>query len=738
MRLSSKRVLMVCIVMNLVLLFPRSAHAVEVDFSDPTLESLVRDALDIWSGPITDTDMLGLTTLNAPGVGIEDLHGLEYATNLQGLMLSMNNISDVTPIAGLTNLRALLLDFNQIEVLNFGNCDFSSLLIFNLEYNPAFDVRLNNAVLDSASFRVLMGVDGSPFAGIASSPVETLDMSGIDFASIPYLYSMYPMDNLQRLSLAGATNIEETELCYLIDELDSLNWLDVTGLWEELGAPTQGFLSAWGDSVGHVLITGGTGGGEVVFADDHLEFAVRDFLFIPEPEPIMITDMETITSFIAPGMGIADLDGLQYATNMEYLELQANQIVALDPLVDLVNLRSLYLNENQINNITPLSGLVNLTTLNLSDNQIADIAPLSSLTNLGDLNLSFNQIVNIAPISFLTNLTKLDLNNNDIVDISSISNLTKLTTLYLSHNEITDISSVSYLSNLSSLGLYDNNVVDISPVFGLSKLNYLDLRSNNVTDILPVENLTELSYLYLSNNQITDITPISGLNDLLYLLLSGNQITDISPIAGLTRMDYLDLSNNQITDVSAVSHLIKLRTLYLRDNQISTLDLSDSCYVSLELFSLRGNPVHEVLLVNATLDQDVFDVLMNGGGTSSYYIGIAELDGVLSLDMSGVDFSQISDLSEMYAMDDLEMLLLVDAANLDGSEVVALTNELASLHWLDVTGLWDGFDTTSQDSLLAWDAIEGNTLVTAVPEPTTLCMLLALVGCLTMLRKKRK
>jgi len=69
----------------------------------------------------------------------------------------------------------------------------------------------------------------------------------------------------------------------------------------------------------------------------------------------------------------------------------------------------------------------------------------------------------------------------------------------------------------------------------------------------------------------------------------------------------------------------------------------------------------------------------------------------------------------MYGMDDLEKLLLAGATNLDGGQVVSLTGELDSMNWLDVRGLWDSFDVAPQGSLNAWDAVPGNTLITAEP-----------------------
>lgn len=117
------------------------------------------------------------------------------------------------------------------------------------------------------------------------------------------------------------------------------------------------------------------------------------------------------------------------------------------------------------------------------------------------------------------------------------------------------------------------------------------------------------------------------------------------------------------------------------------------------------------MLADATLTQTAFNALMDGG-PDTYRKGIAELYGVMTLDMSGVDFAGITDLSEMYTMDDLEELLLADATNLNGSQVVQLTVKLDSLNLLSVVGLWDSFDAGTKSSLSAWDALEGNTLVT--------------------------
>jgi hypothetical protein len=84
-----------------------------VYFPDPNLKIAVEMELSV-SDPTPD-DMLGLTSLRALWRGITDLTGLDYAHNLQTLVLRENKIHDISPLAGLLNLETLNLSMNQIS-----------------------------------------------------------------------------------------------------------------------------------------------------------------------------------------------------------------------------------------------------------------------------------------------------------------------------------------------------------------------------------------------------------------------------------------------------------------------------------------------------------------------------------------------------------------------------------------------------------------------------------------------
>ena len=56
-----------------------------------------------------------VTSLIAASLGITSLAGLEEFANLEGLNLNLNQISDISPLVGLTQLVSLFLHGSQIS-----------------------------------------------------------------------------------------------------------------------------------------------------------------------------------------------------------------------------------------------------------------------------------------------------------------------------------------------------------------------------------------------------------------------------------------------------------------------------------------------------------------------------------------------------------------------------------------------------------------------------------------------
>ena len=83
-----------------------------ITFTDPYFENVVRDLLGKSIGDIKVSDVTGIKKLTARVKGIRKINDIVYFTALEELDLYGNKISDVSPIAQLTNLKVLNIGKN--------------------------------------------------------------------------------------------------------------------------------------------------------------------------------------------------------------------------------------------------------------------------------------------------------------------------------------------------------------------------------------------------------------------------------------------------------------------------------------------------------------------------------------------------------------------------------------------------------------------------------------------------
>ena len=407
---------------------------------------------------------------------------------------------------------------------------------------------------------------------------------------------------------------------------------------------------------------------EAWMPDANLRDIVRDVLGLPvdaifTKEALLdLTVLDTTEIILdAEDPRIADLTGLEYATELTELYLNEQAIRDLRPLATLSQLTQLSLNNNVIE------------SLFFEDSDGESINPFADLTELTELSLDGNLIEDIAALEPLTHLTELSLNGNAIEDITALEALTHLTTLSLNGNAIEDITTLEALTQLTALSLNENPIDDLSPLEGLTELTELSLNDNSIDDVFFCTALTQLQILCLEDNEISDVSPLTGLPHLEQLKLNGNPIDDTAPLIGIGRrieadepiaslisdevlaevlreafdMDtdehitYTDLRSlttfeapdGDITDLGGMEHATELETLDFRGNTIeditplkgltklTTLDLRNnaitdvtplSALVKLETLRLTGNPIEDASpLVDLTADIEA-DIVVPG------------------------------------------------------------------------------------------------------------------------------
>lgn len=152
----------------------------------------------------------------------------------------------------------------------------------------------------------------------------------------------------------------------------------------------------------------------VKIPDKNLQKALNEHLSSFRPEDAIITkeDLGTMSGKLdLRNYGIENLEGLQYCTYVDNIDLYSNKIKDISQLGNLKKLKSLTLANNLISDISPLSNLTNLENLNIFINEITDISCVANMPKLKTFIMEGNQIFDLSPLKSATNLTNLNLGN---------------------------------------------------------------------------------------------------------------------------------------------------------------------------------------------------------------------------------------------------------------------------------------------------------------------------------------
>ena len=223
---------------------------------------------------------------------------------------------------------------------------------------------------------------------------------------------------------------------------------------------------------------------------------------------------------------IYDLEGIQYFSNINCLNIQGHLLENIPNLSDLNNLSQLniYYSPN-LTNLGELSGLSNLTYLSIGETGLTVIPDLSGLSSLEYLDFRYNDSLTVIP---------------------NLSGLTNLTSLSYDHNNLTSIPAFSGLNNLEELYIHEDLLTSIPDFSGLTNLKYFQIYCSSLTNLPELSGLNNLEWLGIYDcYELLELPELSGLNNLNSLEVGWcNNLINIPDLSSLTNLEYLWLEYN--------------------------------------------------------------------------------------------------------------------------------------------------------------------------------------------------
>ncbi len=276
------------------------ATAQTVDIPDPTLRNYIERVLGKAAGdPITVTEMATLTSIaiQEQEKGVSDLTGLDHAINLTELHLyDSHSISDISPVAGLTNLTSLGLGGNPISDIS-PIASLTNLTSLGLGHNQISDI--------------------SPVAGLTN-----LTSLGLGHNQISDISPVAGLTNLTSLGL-GDNQISDISA--------------VAGLTNLTG------LYLWENSISNISPVAGLTNLTGLYLENNL---ISDIT--------AVAGLTNLTELDLEDNFISDISAVAGLINLRSLDLDNNFISDISAVAGLINLRSLDLRYNLIFDLSPL------------------------------------------------------------------------------------------------------------------------------------------------------------------------------------------------------------------------------------------------------------------------------------------------------------------------------------------------------------------------------------------------
>lgn len=329
--------------------------------------------------------------------GVKSLEGLEYAVNMTQLDLAGNEIVDLTPIKNCKKLEKLDLSsqFSSLEYRELSDisplANLTNLKVLRLKSNDIQDVSVlknltNLEELDLFGNRKIKSIEG--FEKLTNLKKLFLNRT----RSIKDITPLKECKNLQQLSIQGnkVDNIDALKDHKNLEKLDisSNNIKDITAISSSVNLTE---LLASGNKIENIL-------------------AIKDLVNL---KTLHISENK-----------ISDISSLEKLTNLTDLDLSNNPISSVDALKNLTKLTELKLvRANNVKDFSAISYLKNLEDLDIISSGVKDISFLNGLDKIDEMSLQYNDITDPKPLENLKSIRELKLGGNKIKDASFVKNL---------------------------------------------------------------------------------------------------------------------------------------------------------------------------------------------------------------------------------------------------------------------------------------------------------------------------
>ncbi len=286
--------------------------------------------------------------------------------------------------------------------------------------------------------------------------------------------------------------------------------------------------------------------------------AFLGFLKANYPQTINASD-QLVISFAAQvtgniscgGLGIKNLEGIQYFSKVTKISAINNEIVSIPSLLPMTNLETVHIYNNKLAAMPDFAGMQKLKTVLLYENALTQMPLFGNNPIIEEIIISKNKLTSLSPLSVVPSLLKLDVGENALTQLPDLSLNVNIEELICWSNKLTSLPSLKNLTKLRRLNAGTNKLTQTPDLSTNTALTIVALDNNLLKDIPNI--LTyDLTTVRLYNNYFTfeDLLPYTTRSDF-------SSAFDCTPMLRIPIADTIDAYYSQPVDIhSNIDHTL--------------------------------------------------------------------------------------------------------------------------------------------------------------------------------------
>ena len=577
-----------------------------LNFPDDVFREIVRQNFDrdndgFLSGQERD-QARSLTHFVSDDDRISDITGIALLPYLSELGLGGQDIAEAD-LSKNTELIYVRIYSSGVTKLDVSGCSKLEMLLCHNNKLATLNVSSNPNLKDLAcSDNELTSLDLSQNTQLQSLWCQGNSLSTLDLSACPLLTEVrVELNNISGQGMTSLVNSLPATTEGQITVREFYKEQNSCTAEQALIARQKGWTVRWKDPIYIYAQYAGEPPVEIsdaYFPDPNFRQYVADNIDTDHDGVLDLRECLLVTSVDVRNMGISDLTGLGFFTNLNELHCEQNQLTWLDLTYDF-SLYTIYCEGNPFTAeaVDFLLGGLNRVSGNNPEHPEGSIviggegcAPVSedwvnvlnarnwriytfdgtSYTEQKPTNIKINEKTFPDPIFRQYVADNLDPDKDGILTKEELLKV-KAINLFSINEWINplDITGVEYFTQLTWLDCSYDDMTEID----LSKnteLEVLCLHGNHISSIDLSKN-TKLTWLGLFNNGLTNLD-VSRCPELTYLSCKDNKLKELSVLKNV-KLETLEVSNCGLTQID-VSKCTELQKLIANDNSITDIDVS--------------------------------------------------------------------------------------------------------------------------------------------------------------------